>query len=161
FRRAVEIAYRQLQLLAGPNYGVSWIPSFNLMNEVPTQGGGESQLLPPDVRGTPTVLGPGGHPFPPTAAVRPATMRFEPSIYLDALIRDFLLLGGHIVVRKFDTPRDLMSLSEPVIVNCTGLGSRALFSDDEVIPLKGQLTHLVPQPEINYQTYGGGGTPAP
>jgi len=161
FRRAVEIAYRQLQLLAGPNYGVSWIPSFNLMNEVPTQGGGESQLLPPDVRGTPTVLGPGEHPFPTKYAVEQATMRFEPSIYLDALIRDFLLLGGHIVVRKFDTPRDLMSLSEPVIVNCTGLGSRALFSDDEVIPLKGQLTHLVPQPEINYQTYGGGSTPAP
>jgi D-amino-acid oxidase len=46
-------------------------------------------------------------------------------------------------------------------VNCTGLGSRALFSDDEVIPLKGQLTHLVPQPEINYQTLGGGSIPAP
>jgi glycine/D-amino acid oxidase-like deaminating enzyme len=61
-------------------------------------------------------------------------------------------LGGRIVNRKFDTPRDLMSLSEPVIVNCTGLGSRMLFEDQEVIPLKGQLTHFVPQPEINYQT---------
>ena len=51
-------------------------------------------------------------------------MRFEPSIYLDALIRDFLLFRGHIVILRFDTPRDLMSLNEPVIVNCTGLGSR-------------------------------------
>jgi len=160
FRRAVEIAYRQLQLLAGPNYGVSWIPSYNLMNEVRTQGS-ESQLLPQDVRGSRTVLGPGEHPFPTKYAVEQATMRFEPSIYLDALTRDFLLFGGHIVIRKFDTPRDMMSLNEPVIVNCTGLGSRALFSDDEVIPLKGQLTHLVPQPEINYQTLGGGSIPAP
>jgi D-amino-acid oxidase len=160
FRRAVEIAYRQLQLLAGPNYGVSWIPSYNLMNEVRTQGD-ESQLLPQDVRVSQTVLGPGEHPFPTKYAVEQATMRFEPSIYLDALIRDFLLFGGHIVIRKFDTPRDMMSLNEPVIVNCTGLGSRALFSDDEVIPLKGQLTHLVPQPEINYQTLGGGSIPAP
>ena len=160
FRRAVEIAYRQLQLLAGPNYGVSWIPSYNLMNEVRTQGS-ESQLLPQDVRGSRTVLGPGEHPFPTKYAVEQATMRFEPSIYLDALTRDFLLFGGHIVIRKFDTPRDMMSLNEPVIVNCTGLGSRALFSDDEVLPLKGQLTHLVPQAEINYQTLGGGSIPAP
>jgi D-amino-acid oxidase len=34
--------------------------------------------------------------------------------------------------------------------NCTGLGSRALFSDAELIPLKGQLTFLLPQPEVNY-----------
>jgi glycine/D-amino acid oxidase-like deaminating enzyme len=53
-------------------------------------------------------------------------------------------------------PRDLMSVPEPVIVNCTGLGSKALFGDDEVLPLKGQLTVLVPQSEIDYQTAGGG-----
>src|SRR5262249_60736718 len=66
-----------------------------------------------------------------------------------------------IVIRKFDTTRDLMTLSEPVIVNCTGLGSRALINDEDLVPLKGQLTHFVPQPEINYQTNGGGSTPAP
>jgi hypothetical protein len=27
-----------------------------------------------------------------------------------------------------------------VIVNCTGLGSKALFNDEELIPVKGQLT---------------------
>ena len=53
--------------------------------------------------------------------IRRQQIRIEPSIYLDAMVRDFLLFGGHIVIRKFDTPRDLMSLSEPV-VNCTGLG---------------------------------------
>src|SRR6516165_590472 len=162
FQRAVQIAYRQLQLLAGPNYGVSWISNYSLTDEVRPQGGGlESQLLPPGMRTAQTVFGPGEHPFPTKYAVEQATMRFEPSIYLDALIRDFLMFGGHIVIRKFDMPRDLMSLNAPVILNCTGLGARALFSDDEVIPLKGQLTHLVPQPEINYQTYGGGSTPAP
>ena len=78
-------------------------------------------------------------------------MRIEPSIYLDALVREFHLLGGRTVVRKFDTPRDLMSLSESVIVNCTGLGARNLFGDEELIPIKGQLTFLVPQPEVNYE----------
>src|SRR2546422_11050735 len=85
-------------------------------------------------------------------AIRRPVIRIEPSIYLDALVQDFLLFGGRIVIRKFDTPRDLMSVSEPVIINCTGLGSQMLFGDQELIPLKGQLTHFVPQPEINYQT---------
>ena len=83
-------------------------------------------------------------------------MRIEPSIYLDALMNDFLLWGGKVVIRKFDTPRDVAALSENVIVNCTGLGAKALFSDPELMPLKGQLVVLVPQPEITYGTSGVG-----
>ncbi len=48
-----------------------------------------------------------------------------------------------------------MTLSESLIVNCTGLGSGTLFGDREIMPLKGQLTVLVPQPEVNYGTFGG------
>src|SRR5262249_62101305 len=44
---------------------------------------------------------------------------------------------------------------EPIIINCTGLGSRDLFGDRELVPLKGQLTALVPQPEVNYHTVDG------
>jgi glycine/D-amino acid oxidase-like deaminating enzyme len=161
FRRAVDIAFRQLQLLAGPNYGVSWIHSYNLVNEVRSEGALDAELLSAEMRGGQVVLGPGEHPFPTKYAVQRSTMRFEPSIYLDALVRDFLMFGGHIVIRKFDSPRDLMTLTEPVIVHCTGLGARALFGDDQVIPLKGQLTHLVPQSEIDYETLGGGSAPAP
>jgi D-amino-acid oxidase len=72
-----------------------------------------------------------------------------------ALMRDFMMFGGRLVIRKFDTPGDLMSIDEGIIVNCTGLGSRTLFGDEELIPLKGQLTVLVPQPEIFYATIGG------
>lgn len=46
-------------------------------------------------------------------------------------------------------------LDETLVVNCSGLGSRDLFHDDELIPLKGQLTLLVPQPEIDCRTAGG------
>ena len=59
------------------------------------------------------------------------------------------------MVREFATQRDLMALSESLIVNCTGLGARDLFNDDELIPVKGQLTMLVPQPGVNYATSGG------
>jgi glycine/D-amino acid oxidase-like deaminating enzyme len=85
--------------------------------------------------------------------VRPS-LRFEPSIYLETLMRDVLAFGGKIEVRKFDTPRDLMTLSEALIVNCTGLGSRELFGDPELTPIKGQLVVLVPQPEVNYSVGG-------
>ena len=83
------------------------------------------------------------------------SIRIEPSIYLDALVTDVLLFGGDIVIRRFDTPQDLMPLEESVIVNCTGLGSYTLFNDRELTPLKGQLTVLVPQPEVDYNTFGG------
>jgi len=58
------------------------------------------------------------------------------------------------VQRTFASPAELAALSEPVIVNCTGLGSRELFSDNELIPHKGQLTVLVPQAEVDYATIG-------
>jgi len=158
FRRAAEIAYTQLQLLTRPEYGISWIYSYSPAENLPGQGGGTrgpNTLLPDQLRTGQVLLEPGRHPFPTKYAVQRTTMRIEPSIYLDALVRDFLLWGGHIVIRKFDTPRDLMTLTESLIVNCTGLGAQTIFKDEELVPLKGQLTHFVPQPEVNYQTNGG------
>ena len=160
FRRAAEIAYRQLHLLVGRGYGVSWINSYALSDDEPGGGGGDPEdgrepLLPAHLRTGRLTLGPGEHPFPTRYATRRTSMRIEPSIYLDALVRDFVGFGGSIVIRRFDTPRELAALSESVVVNCTGLGARDLFGDRELVPLKGQLTVLVPQPEIEYGTFGG------
>ena len=168
FRRAVEIAYRQLQLLVGPKYGLSWIDGYSMLEGPPANAAPQQQaepqrraeprrpsLLPPELRVGSVILGPGEHSFPTPYVSRRPNIGFEPSIYLDALVEDVLLSGGHIVVRKFDTPRDLMSLEESVIVNCTGLGSSPLFNDVELTPLKGQLTALIPQPEVTYNTFGG------
>jgi D-amino-acid oxidase len=44
----------------------------------------------------------------------------------------------------------VQQLAEPIIFNCSGLGARALFDDQELIPIKGQLTVLIPQPEVDY-----------
>ena len=165
FRRAVEIAYRRLQLLVGPKYGISWMNGYSMQAARPASASAQPEsgpsrprrqsLLPPEFRTASVTLGPGDHPFPtPYVSYRPA-IRIEPSIYLDALVEDVLLFGADIVIRKFDTQRDLMSLEESVIVNCTGLGSYTLFNDGELTPLKGQLTVLVPQPEVDYNTFGG------
>lgn len=161
FREAAEISYRRLQLLAGNRgYGVYWIDSYNATDDPEPasaggRGGGEDDLLPEPLRTgrDREVFGPGEHPFPTKYAVRSSALAIEPSIYLDALVRDFILFGGRIVIRKFDTPRDLMPLTESIIVNCTGLGSKALFHDDELVPIKGQLTVCVPQPEVKYRAF--------
>ena len=159
FRRAAEIAYQQLQLLVGRGYGISWMNTYSLRDEPPEQPAGEGRaqqsLLPPHLRPGSVLLGPGEHPFPTRYATERPTLRIEPSVYLDALVRDVQRFGSRIVVRQFDTRRDLMTLDEPIIVNCTGLGARSLFGDEQLVPVKGQLTHLVPQPEIEYGTFGG------
>jgi len=56
----------------------------------------------------------------------------------------------------FTTPNQLATLSESIVVNCTGLGARELFGDRELMPIKGQLTVLLPQPEVDYAMVGRG-----
>lgn len=155
-RRAADIAYRQLQLLTGPTYGISWIPNYAPTDEAPDPARNvtPNPLLPDSTRTGLVVFGPGQHPFPTRYAVERNDLRIEPSIYLDALVQDVLANGGTIRIRKFDTPREIAALEERVVVNCTGLGAKALFNDPELMPLKGQLIVLIPQDEITYSTNG-------
>ncbi len=157
YDRAADISYRQLQLLAGPHVGVSWLDNYSLMNELPppqTDNPARPNLQARFNIGR-EILQPGEHPFPTKYAIRSPQIRIEPSIYLDSLVRDFQLWGGHIVIRKFETPRELAALGEPIVINCAGLGAKDLFGDQELVPLKGQLTVMAPQPEVNYETNGG------
>src|SRR5437016_11498554 len=79
-------------------------------------------------------------------------MLIQPPIYLSAVLTDFRIAGGGVRVKHFDDISQLQQLAEPVIFNCTGLGARALFDDQELTPIKGQLTVLLPQAEVNYLT---------
>jgi D-amino-acid oxidase len=157
YLRAADISYRQLQLLAGPHFGVSWLDNVSLVDELPSPQppNPERPSLQARYNIGRQVFGPGEHPFGTKYAIVSPQIRIEPSIYLDQLVRDFQLWGGRIVMRKFDTPRDLMTLREPIVMNCTGLGAKDLFGDQELVPLKGQLTVLIPQPEVTYHTNGG------
>src|SRR5256714_435653 len=85
YLRAADIAYRQLQLLAGTQYGVSWLDNYSLTNELPN---GQSR----NAEGTDLqarfnigreVYGPGEHPVATRDAVRSAQIPIEPSSYLD------------------------------------------------------------------------------
>lgn len=58
--------------------------------------------------------------------------------------------GGRFIrtaLRSADTLTDLAARENaPVIVNCLGLGSRTLFSDDNMYPARGLLVHATPCP---------------
>jgi D-amino-acid oxidase len=150
FQRAAELSYRELQLLAGRHYGVSWIDEFSPTDNPGARGAAPASSVSAGFEPGRVLLQPGEHPFSTRYARRRPVLRIEPTIYLDALMRDVLAFGGRIVVRRFDSPRDLLSLDERLIVNCTGLGARVLFGDEELMPVKGQLVVLVPQPEVTY-----------
>ena len=162
FRHAVEFAYREHQLLAGRGYGIRWIDSYSLADSPDARGGFDEEegftpnnpLLPRDFDLGRTTFGPGEHPFARPYARRGPMLRFDPDIFLEALMRDVILYGGTIHTRSFDTPRDLLSLPEPLIVNCTGMGAKRLFGDEELTPIKGQLTVLAPQADVNYSVGG-------
>jgi D-amino-acid oxidase len=71
------------------------------------------------------------------------------------VLADFRIAGGQVIVRDLPDLAAVIGLKEQVIVNCTGLGAKALFNDEELIPIKGQLTFLTPQPELNYMYISG------
>ncbi len=91
------------------------------------------------------------HPFPDSAFVRQFdTMIIEPPIYLAALLNEIRIAGATVKVMEIRDRDEIQSLPEKLVFNCTDLGARALFADEELTPLKGQLTILLPQTEVQY-----------
>jgi len=74
----------------------------------------------------------------------------DPSLYLPQTMDDYRVRGGKIYTKRFESASEVAALKHPTIINCTGLGAGKLFGDEAVIPVRGQLTHLKPQPELDY-----------
>jgi glycine/D-amino acid oxidase-like deaminating enzyme len=159
FVEASRFAFRRYQSMAGSLYGVRWMPVYSLSTSGPHRPPGQESPysevdgLYPDAK----QLTAAENPFPIPFVYRRMSMLIEPAIYLNALLRDFELAGGRVDAREFASPREVAALPEKLVFNCTGLGARALFGDAELTPIRGQLTFLLPQPEIEYMTVGPGG----
>jgi glycine/D-amino acid oxidase-like deaminating enzyme len=95
-------------------------------------------------------LAPGTHPFAAAYVSRYTNMIFNLSAYTHQLVADFLAAGGTIETREFASPGDIARLKEKTVINATGYGARALFGDESMIPVRGQLLKLIPQSEITY-----------
>ena len=151
FATALDYSWRRFQIMVGDDYGIRWLPTY-----AETSGGPEPQLLPtfpPNNR----LLRPDEHPFPVANLARYDTLYVEVGRYLRQLIRDFELAGGRVAIREFAAPAELAALPERLVFNCTGLGARALFGDQELRPARGQLAIIEPQPEIGYAFTGDAG----
>jgi D-amino-acid oxidase len=85
------------------------------------------------------------------------TLLIEPPIFLRRLEADLRVRNVDFVPRTFTNRFDILNtLSENIIINCTGLGSKTLWSDTAMVPIKGQLALLPPQSNLKY-LYGQSG----
>jgi glycine/D-amino acid oxidase-like deaminating enzyme len=151
FDSALEYSLRRFELMVGDEYGVRWLPTYIENAEVPAP----RYMARAGVGWRP--LERGEHPFPLDRIVRYRTMYVETGRFLQTLTRDVLKAGGKIQLRKFATPTDIAALPETLVFNCTGLGAREVFGDEELIPIRGQLAILPPQPEVQYAFTGRAG----
>ena len=103
-----------------------------------------------DLTPNPQSLPAGTHPFPTKYVYRNTSLTFNVADYTRQLMNDFQIAGGRIETREFHSPEELAALPEPVIINCTGYGARALWSDESVVPVRGQIAWLIPQEGVHY-----------
>jgi len=153
FVEAARFAYRRYQLMVGDYYSIRWMPNYSLSREPFHDSGLISKQsaiadLLPEMRD----LAKDEHPFPFPYVRQYDTMFIQPAQYLEAMLREFRIAGGTVLVREMHGLREVLDLPQQVIVNCTGLGAKSLFNDAELTPIKGQLTILLPQPEVDYAT---------
>lgn len=148
---AAAFSYQYFQRLVGPQRGVRWLPNYYLSDGPPQNGwlSGPGGVLHPMQVGF-HDFGPGEHVFPANYARRFHTMMIEPSIYLPSLLVEVQEAGGKIEIRKMGNRDEMLALPHPVIFNCTGLGAKQLCDDPELMPIRGQLTLLLPQSGVNY-----------
>ncbi|MEO8431135.1 MAG: FAD-dependent oxidoreductase [Acidobacteriota bacterium] len=152
FLAAATFAYSRYQVMAGARYGVRWMRNYTLRNDEWDEGAlvgreGPMQGFMPELRD----LAPDEHPFSGFRYVRQFdSMIIEPPVYLAAMVDEVRFGGAEIRIGEIPDRDAIRRLPERVVINCTGLGAKALFADEELTPVKGQLTFLLPQPEVDY-----------
>ncbi len=108
-------------------------------------------LLPPG-----DTLPAGSTPFPTPYVHRTPSLMFNIADYGHTLMSDFFAAGGKFVRAEFSALGEVSRLREKVVINCTGYGARDLCGDESIVPVRGQIGWLIPQPEVNYGVYYDG-----
>jgi D-amino-acid oxidase len=98
----------------------------------------------------------GSTSFPTRYVRRTSSMMFNIADYAHTLLADFQAAGGKIQRTEFHNLADFAHLKEAVVINCPGYGARALCKDESIVPVRGQIGWLIPQPEVNYGLYYNG-----
>lgn len=115
-------------------------------------------------RGTPRDVIPepmyGKLPFRPLCSVygrEYKTWLINPTILLPRLAADLQNAGVRFIRRTFQYQSDVRNLEANIIVNCTGLGAKTLFTDPKMVPIRGQLVVLKNPKLLTYLFSGGCG----
>jgi glycine/D-amino acid oxidase-like deaminating enzyme len=93
---------------------------------------------------------PGSHPLGQRLLQRNTQLMFNLTAYSRTLLADFSGNGGKIEIAEFHAPDEFARLKEKTLINATGYGARALFGDQSIIPVRGQLTRMIPQADVSY-----------
>ena len=75
---------------------------------------------------------------------------FDLNIYMNDLFQKAKDKGIIFEKKNIVSLDDLMDVPEHIIFNCTGLGSRELFNDTDLVPVKGHLVVFTAQPDIDF-----------
>jgi D-amino-acid oxidase len=153
FVAAAQYGYRRYQIMSDPKYGIRWMRNYQMSDmpwhsQINTGRDALLQGLLPEVKDLPA----GTHSFGNKFVRQFDGMIVEPPIYLPAMLTDVRIAGGKVVVREMKSLDEVQALPQKLVFNCTGLGAKALFGDEELTPIRGQLTILLPQSEVTYAT---------
>jgi hypothetical protein len=151
-----------------PGTPVEWIDQYNLSDgpsvrpspapavsspAIPRLHFAEYRARIADLTPRSEVLAPGSTPFPVANVRRSSHMIFNIANLSHTLFNDFLLAGGKFQRMEFRSPADIAALKEKVVINCPGYGARALWRDESIVPVRGQMNWLVPQADFHYGLY--------
>jgi glycine/D-amino acid oxidase-like deaminating enzyme len=149
-----------------PGTPVEWIDQYSVTPDAPPSGGGSGATsdsvarpaldfasyrrriadLTPVWRRVPADA----TPFKGAAVARSEIMIFNIADYGRTLLNDFFIAGGQFRRADFRSPSQIAALGRKVVINCTGYGARALWQDETLVPVRGQIARLIPQPDVRY-----------
>lgn len=151
WKKYAAYSFRRFQDLLGLDKRVEWMNAYQLSKPTAAPRGGLnnplhlSGLVPDSI-----PLGDTDHPFAGWQVSQNSRMVFNIPRYLEAKLDRFLTFGGKLEIKEIKKLEDIDALPEDCVVNCMGLGAKAVFDDEYLIPVSGQLSFLLPQPEIDY-----------
>lgn len=73
--------------------------------------------------------------------------------FYDGLKEKVTQMGASFITKYFSSVDELMQLEEPILINCTSMGSKELFNDMELFPIRGQIVYFQPEEGFDYLIY--------
>jgi glycine/D-amino acid oxidase-like deaminating enzyme len=151
-------AYQSFLGLAGTP--VEFIDSYSVYDDATNRRRGEPDSRPAfaelereltaDLIPQSTDFLPGSHSLGQHFLQRSTQLMFNLTAYTQTLLADFRANGGKIEIADFHSPGEFARLKEKTLINATGYGARALFGDESLVPVRGQLTRMIPQADASY-----------